>query len=171
MRQHIILPMLRYGMFAACLLAPLPPVFAAPSDDPDVLARRGLKGSTDEHKEPPVLTLTRPAGGWTSAMQIAVAGSCTDTSADPIVVNINGVRYYARNADGNFSRSFPAAKGKNSVIVECANSAGVSKAAATVDAVISPIPLKIVLTSDSDGVYTDLHIYEPDYTHRSEERR
>ena len=34
-----------------------------------------------------------------------------------------------------------------------------------VDAVISPIPLKIVLTSDTDSTYTDLHIYEPDSTH------
>jgi len=112
-----------------------------------------------------VLTLSKPGGGWTSAMQIMVAGSCSDPLADPIVININGVRYYARNNNGSFSRAFPAAKGKNSIIAECANSLGASKASTTIDAVISPIPLKVVLTSDSNSVYTDLHIYEPDNSH------
>ena len=149
-----------------CLLAIIcHPAFASPSDDPDVLARRGMPPAPQTASEPPTLTLSQPAGGWTSAMQITVSGTCSDPAADPIIVNINGVRYYVRNADGSFSRSFPAAKGKNSVIAECANAAGISKASTIVDAVISPIPLKAVLTSDSDGVYTDLHIYEPDNSH------
>ncbi|QPK65270.1 DUF1175 family protein [Methylomonas sp. LL1] len=138
---------------------------ATPSDDPDILARRGQQKPPQTASEPPTLTLDKPAGGWTSAMQITVAGTCSDPAADPIVVNINGVRYYVRNANGGFSRAFPAAKGKNSVIAECSNSSGVAKASTVVDAVISPIPLKVVLTSDSDGVYTDLHIYEPDKSH------
>ncbi len=153
-----------------CLLALLLPVLsnpasATPSDDPDILARRGQQEPRPAATAAPVLTLNKPAGGWTSAMQISVAGSCSDPLADPIIVNINGVRYYARNNNGNFSRNFPAAKGKNSVIAECANSAGTSKASATVDAVIAPIPLKVVLTSDTNSVYTDLHIYEPDNSH------
>ncbi|MGZ4959190.1 MAG: DUF1175 family protein [Methylomonas sp.] len=138
---------------------------AAPSDDPDILARRGQPKPPQTAAFPPTLTLAQPAGGWTSAMQITVSGTCSDPAADPVVVNINGVRYYVRNVNGSFSRAFPAAKGKNSVIAECANSAGTAKASTTVDAVISPIPLKVVLTSDSDGVYTDLHIYEPDSSH------
>ncbi|QSB01517.1 DUF1175 family protein [Methylomonas sp. EFPC1] len=139
---------------------------AAPSDDPDILTRRGQQHpSTTESATAPTLTLSKPAGGWTSGLQITVAGTCSDPSADPIVVNINGVRYYVRNANGSFSRAFPAAKGKNTVIAECANSAGVAKASTTVDAVIASIGLKVVLTSDSDGVYTDLHIYEPDNSH------
>lgn len=138
---------------------------AKSSDDPDILTRRGQAQSQQTTVAPPTLTLDQPVGGWTSAMQIKVAGTCSDPAADPIIVNINGVRYYARNAEGDFSRAFPAAKGKNSVIVECANSAGNSKASTVVDAVIPPIPLKVVLTSDTDNVYTDLHIYEPDHTH------
>lgn len=138
---------------------------AVPSDDPDILARRGQRPPPQAPAEPPALTLAQPAGGWTSGLQFTVAGSCSDPTADPIVVNINGVRYYARNANGSFSRAFPASKGKNTVIAECANTAGVAKASTTIDAVISPIPLKVVLTSDSDGVYTDLHVYEPDNTH------
>jgi len=139
---------------------------AAPSDDPDILARRGRQHPvTTEPATAPTLTLSKPAGGWTSGLQIAVAGTCSDPTADPIVVNINGVRYYVRNSNGSFSRAFPAAKGKNTVIAECANSAGVAKASTTVDAVIASIGLKVVLTSDSDGVYTDLHIYEPDNSH------
>ncbi len=129
-----------------------------------VAARRGkIIGGTG--KELPVVTLTEPSGGWTSALQLNVAGSCSDNTADPVMVNINGVRYYIRSAEGAFARKFPAAPGKNSIIVECQNSAGTGRASATVDAVINPIPFKIVLTSDTDGVYTDLHVYEPDGAH------
>ena len=150
---------------AAALLALTAAAGATPSEDPDILARRGQQNPPQSAAAPPVLTLAKPAGGWTGAMRITVAGSCSDPLADPIVVNINGVRYYARNNNGSFSRDFPAAKGKNSVIAECANSAGSSKASATVDAVIPPIPFKVVLTSDTNSVYTDLHIYEPDNSH------
>lgn len=139
---------------------------ATPSDDSDILARRGQQRPLPtDAGQPPTLTLSQPAGGWTSGLQIKVEGTCSDPAADPVVVNINGVRYYVRNVNGGFARAFPAAKGKNTVIAECANAAGVAKASTTVDAVIAPIPLKVVLTSDSDGVYTDLHIYEPDNTH------
>jgi hypothetical protein len=140
-------------------------ILATPSNDPDILARRGQQQAPHTVTEPPQLTLTKPAGGWTSSMQLLVSGTCSDNDADPIVININGVRYYARNNNGSFSRSFPAAKGKNSIIAECTNSAGVSKASTTVDAVIPAIPFKIVLTSDTNSVYTDLHIYEPDKSH------
>ncbi len=138
--------------------------FSSPSDDPEVLARRG-KPIGGEGTEMPVLTLTKPEGGWTTSMQLEVGGSCSDPTADPIVVNINGVRYYIRTNQGEFSRKFPAAKGKNVVIAECANKAGTARASAAVEAMINPIPLKIVLTSDTDSTYTDLHMYEPDKTH------
>lgn len=154
------------GGYVALWLSLSAQSLAAPSDDPDILARRGQQHPVSTSPaEPPRLTLSKPAGGWTSGLQITVAGTCSDPNADPIVVNINGVRYYVRNANGSFSRTFPAAKGKNTVIAECANSEGVAKASTTVDAVIASIGLKVVLTSDSDGVYTDLHIYEPNNSH------
>ncbi len=137
---------------------------ATSSQDPDALARRG-KAIAGEGEQVPVLTLSKPEGGWTTSMQLLVSGECSDPTADPVTVNINGVRYFIRASQGVFSRKFPAAKGKNSIIVECANKAGTARATATVEAVISPIPLKIVLTSDTDSAYTDLHIYEPDKTH------
>lgn len=134
------------------------------SDDPDVLVRRGTElGGKGDKK--PIITLTKPQGGWTTGMQMDVAGTCSDGTADPIVVNINGVRYYIRATNGAFSRKFPAAKGKNVVIAECSNKAGTARASATVEAMINPIPLKVVLTSDTDSAYTDLHVYEPDQTH------
>ena len=141
------------------------PAYATPSQDPDIQARRGQQQDLSTATTAPILTLSKPAGGWTSSMQIQIAGTCSDVAADPIVININGVRYYARNNNGSFSRSFPAAKGKNSIIAECANRAGTSKVSTTLDAVISPIPFKVVLTSDTNSVYTDLHIYEPDNSH------
>ncbi|QFY42668.1 DUF1175 family protein [Candidatus Methylospira mobilis] len=168
-RRH---PRAILSFLVSLLMLRTPMLPATPSDDPDILARRGVQTveAVPQQTEKstavaPKLTLTQPAGGWTSAMQLTVAGSCSDPAADPIVVNINGVRYYVRSSNGSFSRAFPAAKGRNSVIAECANSAGVARASATVDANIAPIPFKVVLTSDTDSVYTDLHIYEPDYTH------
>ncbi len=137
---------------------------ATSSENPEVLERRG-KPIGGQGAEPPVLTLTRPEGGWTTGMQVEVSGTCSDQTADPLVVNINGVRYYVRSKGGAFSRKFPAAKGNNNIVVECSNTAGVARASTSVEALINPIPLKIVLTSDTDGVYTDLHVYEPDKTH------
>ncbi|NOV32046.1 DUF1175 family protein [Methylomonas sp. ZR1] len=166
MRKPQLFDARRLGSHVVLWLSLSAQSLAAPSDDPDILARRGQQHPVATGPATaPTLTLNKPAGGWTSGLQITVAGSCSDPTADPIVVNINGVRYYVRNANGSFSRAFPAAKGKNTVIAECANSAGVAKASTTVDAVIASIGLKVVLTSDSDGVYTDLHIYEPDNSH------
>ncbi|HOI95681.1 MAG TPA: DUF1175 family protein [Syntrophobacter fumaroxidans] len=158
---NLLVPLLCCAGLLLCLAAP---VYGTPSDDPEVLAHRG-KPIAGEGTEMPVLTLARPEGGWTTSMQVEVAGSCSDTTADPIAANINGVRYYIRTKDGRFSRKFPAARGRNTVIVECANKAGVARATASVEAMINPIPLKVVLTSDTDSVYTDLHVYEPDKTH------
>ncbi|MDX8127848.1 DUF1175 family protein [Methylomonas sp. OY6] len=166
MRKPQLFDACRLGSHVVLWLSLSAQSLAAPSDDPDILARRGQQHPVATGPATaPTLTLSKPAGGWTSGMQITVAGTCSDPTADPVVVNINGVRYYVRNANGSFSRAFPAAKGKNTVIAECANSAGVAKASTTVDAVIASIGLKVVLTSDSDGVYTDLHIYEPDNSH------
>jgi uncharacterized protein len=151
-------------VLTCCFEFLVPYAGATSSDNSDVLERRG-KQIAGTGTEPPVLTLTKPEGGWTTAMQLDISGTCSDQTADPVVVNINGVRYYVRSKEGAFSRKFPAAKGINNVVVECSNPAGVARASASVEALINPIPLKIVLTSDTDGVYTDLHIYEPDKTH------
>jgi uncharacterized protein YfaT (DUF1175 family)/uncharacterized protein YfaP (DUF2135 family) len=147
-----------------CLLMFFSSAGATNSDDPDVLPRRG-KAISGQGTSKPVMKLTKPESGWTTKMQLDIAGNCSDPTADPIIVNINGVRYYVRANEGSFSRKFPAAKGKNTVIAECSNKAGISQASAVVEAMISPIPLKLVLTSDTDSVYTDLHVYEPDTTH------
>jgi len=138
--------------------------WATPSTSPEVLSHRG-KAIGGQGDVTPAVTLTQPTGGWTAGLRIEVAGNCSDPTADPIEVNINGTRYFVRTRAGAFSRRFPAAPGVNAVRVECRNKAGVGRASATVDAVIPPIPLKIVLTSDTDSTYTDLHIYEPDGTH------
>ncbi|GAB6139863.1 hypothetical protein JCM14076_05920 [Methylosoma difficile] len=165
MRTVRLFTCLSIGALVALPLCLTRLVHATPTTAPDILARRGLQQIPHEASAAPVIALNKPSGGWTSAMQILVAGTCSDTQADPIVININGVRYYARNNNGSFARSFPAAKGKNSIIAECANNKGVAKASATVDAVIPAMPFKVVLTSDTNSVYTDLHIYEPDKSH------
>lgn len=110
------------------------------------------------------VTMTAPAGGWTAGRMLLVEGSVSDTTIDPVVLSINGDRYLMRTANGSFSRKFPAAYGRNVVTVMATNKAGTSQAQATSYAEIPPVPLKAVLTSDTDGVYTDLHIYEPTNT-------
>ena len=137
---------------------------ATPSKNPDILARRG-KVLMGEGTAAPTLSLTEPTGGWTSAYMLSVAGQCSDQTIDPIVASINGVRYYVRVQEGAFSRKFPAARGQNTVRVECTNKGGTVHETRTITGVMSPVRLKVVLTSDTDGVYTDLHMYEPDGQH------
>ncbi len=107
------------------------------------------------------VTITAPSGGWTVDRMMRVEGSVSDTTIDPIVVSINGDRYLMRTFNGRFSRKFPAAAGKNIVTLMATNQGGTARAQVTSYAQIPPVPLKAILTSDTDGVYTDLHIYEP----------
>ncbi len=112
-------------------------------------------------KAKPKVTLTAPTGGWTIDRMILVEGNVSDTTVDPVVVSINGDRYLMRTFSGNFGRKFPAASGKNIVTVMATNRGGTGKAQVTTTANVPPVPLKAILTSDTDGVYTDLHIWEP----------
>jgi uncharacterized protein YfaT (DUF1175 family)/uncharacterized protein YfaP (DUF2135 family) len=154
----------RVLLCAATLLSCVSVARATPSTVPDVLSRRGkIIGGTGTTA--PTLTLEQPTGGWTSSYMLEVKGQCSDATADPIVVSINGVRYYLRPNGGVFSRKFPAARGENNVTVECVNKGGTATVSRTITGVMPPLPFKVVLTSDTDGVYTDLHLYEPDGTH------
>ncbi len=154
----------RSWFLAATWLSCINVAGATPSTSPDVASRRGkLIGGTATTV--PTLTLEQPTGGWTSHYMLEVKGQCSDPTADPILVSINGVRYYLRPTGGSFSRKFPAARGENNVTVECANKGGSAKVSRTITGVMPPIPFKVVLTSDTDGVYTDLHMYEPDGSH------
>jgi uncharacterized protein YfaP (DUF2135 family) len=99
---------------------------------------------------------------------IKVEGRVSDSSIDPVTVSINGDRYLMRTRAGAFSREFPAASGKNVVTVLATNQAGTARAQATTFAQIPPVPMKVILTSDTDGVYTDLHLYEPTDASESE---
>lgn len=105
--------------------------------------------------------ITAPSGGWTVDRMMLVEGTVSDTTIDPIVVSINGDRYLMRTFNGRFSRKFPAAAGKNVVTLMATNQGGTARAQVTSYAQVPPVPLKAILTSDTDGVYTDLHIYEP----------
>jgi uncharacterized protein YfaP (DUF2135 family) len=107
------------------------------------------------------VTITAPSGGWTVDRMMLVEGTISDTTIDPVVVSINGDRYLMRTFSGRFSRKFPAASGKNIVTVMATNKGGTARAQVTTYAQIPPVPLKAILTSDTEGVYTDLHIYEP----------
>jgi uncharacterized protein YfaP (DUF2135 family) len=111
--------------------------------------------------ERPVVRLTSPSGGWSVGRMMLVEGTVSDPTVDPITLSINGDRYLLRTFNGRFSRKFPAAAGKNVVIATATNQGGAGEAQVTCFAQIPPVPLKTVLTSDTDGVWTDLHVYEP----------
>lgn len=112
-------------------------------------------------KEKAVVKLTSPRGGWSVGRMLRVTGTVSDSTIDPVTVSINGDRYLLRTIQGRFDRSFPAASGQNVVKVYAENLAGRTVTEATAYAEVPTVPFKVVLTSDTDGVYTDLHIYEP----------
>ena len=116
---------------------------------------------TGKGKELPRVQLTAPTGGWSVGRMIEVAGTVSDPTVDPITVSINGDRYLLRTFNGRFSRKFPAASGKIVVVAMATNQGGTGTAEVTTYAQVAPVPLRAVLTSDTDGVYTDLHVYEP----------
>ena len=138
---------------AALVLSAQP---AAPAREAGVPIGQGTKR--------PEVRLTSPAGGWTVGRMIAVEGTVSDATVDPITISINGDRYLLRTQGGRFSRKFPAAAGKNVVVATATNVGGTGEAQVTCYAQVPPVPFKVVLTSDTDGVYTDLHIYEPTAT-------
>jgi uncharacterized protein YfaP (DUF2135 family) len=109
----------------------------------------------------PVIRLDEPRGGWTVDRMIMVKGRVSDKTVDPITLSINGDRYLMRTFNGEFQRKFPAGAGKNVVTVMATNKAGTATHQATMFAQVPVVPMKVVLTSDTDGVYTDLHMYEP----------
>jgi uncharacterized protein YfaP (DUF2135 family) len=109
----------------------------------------------------PEVKLTAPAGGWSVGRMIPIEGTVSDPSVDPITLSINGDRYLLRTFSGRFSRRFPAGAGKNVIVATATNQGGTAEVQVTCWAQVPPVPLKAVLTSDTDGVYTDLHVYEP----------
>ena len=112
-------------------------------------------------KVKPVVKISAPSGGWTVDRMLKVEGTVSDATVDPVVVSINGDRYLMRTFSGRFSRKFPAASGKNVITVLATNKGVTGSAQVTAYAQIPPVPMKAILTSDTEGVYTDLHIYEP----------
>lgn len=112
-------------------------------------------------KTKPVVKLTSPTGGWTVDRMVRIEGSISDPSVNPVTININGDRYLLKNHGGKFNRNFPVAAGKNTVVVSGENKGGLGKAERVIFAEVPALPMNLVLTSDTDGVYTDLHVYEP----------
>jgi uncharacterized protein YfaP (DUF2135 family) len=120
-------------------------------------------------KKKPRVTLTEPRGGWTVDRMITVTGTVSDSTVDPVVLSINGDRYLMRTYSGSFSRAFPSASGKNIITVMATNQGGTGSAQATTYAQVPAVPLKAILTSDTEGVWTDLHIWEPTNASQDEE--
>jgi uncharacterized protein YfaP (DUF2135 family) len=141
------------SVIAALIAAASTAAAAAPARDVGVPIGKGTQR--------PEVHLTAPAGGWTVGRMISVEGTVSDPTVDPITISINGDRYLLRTQNGRFSRKFPAASGKNVVVGMATNKGGTGTTQVTCFAQVPPMPLRAVLTSDTDGVYTDLHIYEP----------
>jgi len=159
------------GLLSLCFSADALPVGAVERPSGKTLG----KGA-----EAPQITLSAPSGGWTMDRMVEISGTVSDTTIDPITVNLNGDRYLLRTGPGprrradkasendagakvaKFSRKFPAQPGKNIVMVTGANLGGSASASVSFYSKIAPVAISVILTSDTDGVYTDLHIYEPD---------
>lgn len=111
--------------------------------------------------EPIIINLESPRSGWTQDRMVLVKGTISDLTVHPVAISVNGDRYFIHNKNGAFSRSFPVSAGKNNISVIAKNKTGVYKVERNLFANFSPTAIKVVLTSDTDNVYTDLHIYEP----------
>lgn len=135
-------------------------VLAAPQEATTPAARQSGK-VLGTGETVPVITLNAPMGGWTVDRMVLVEGRVSDATIDPVTVSINGDRYLLKTVNGAFQRKFPVTSGKNAVVVQGANRGGTGRAERTVFAQVPPVPIFLVLTSDTDGVYTDLHVYEP----------
>lgn len=133
-------------------------VLAAPAAAPPARQSGKILGTGTEA---PVFTLTAPTGGWTVDRMVLVEGRVSDATINPVTVSINGDRYLLKTVSGAFQRKFPVTSGKNAVVVQGTNRGGTGRAERTVYAQVPPVPVFFVLTSDTDGVYTDLHVYEP----------
>lgn len=140
-------------MVALLTIVSLLSAASAPARDGGVPIGKGTTLAT--------ITLDEPRGGWSVDRMILVKGRISDNTIDPIVLSINGDRYLMRTFQGRFERKFPASAGKNIVTIRATNKAGTASAQATAFAQVPVVPMKVVLTSDTDGVYTDLHLYEP----------
>jgi len=112
------------------------------------------------------ITLSNPNSGWTQDRMVLIEGNVSDTTVNPITISINGDRYYLKTNSGYFKRKFPVISGKNSISAIAKNQEGTYEASKTIFAEIPVVPIMVVLTSDTDGVYTDLHIYEPSASSR-----
>ena len=145
--------------FLASLVPCLGFVLAAPAATTPVTRQSGKVLGTGETA--PVITLTAPTGGWTVDRMVLVEGRVSDATINPVTVSINGDRYLLKTVNGAFQRKFPVTSGKNAIVVQGVNRGGTGRAERTVYAQVPPVPVFLVLTSDTDGVYTDLHVYEP----------
>lgn len=149
-----------FCLIASALL--LGEVSSASTENSSEIPKRQSGKTLCRGKQPAKITLTSPGGGWTVSRMLEVSGSISDETCDPITVNINGDRYLLRTIGGKFKRKFPIATGKNSVIVSATGPAGGASESRTVYGKVPPVAMTAILTSDTDGVYTDLHVYEPD---------
>jgi uncharacterized protein YfaP (DUF2135 family) len=142
------------------------PLILALASSPEALPKKETETGVPigRGKTKATITITSPTGGWTVDRMMRVAGTVSDPTIDPVVLSINGDRYLIRTSGGRFQRSFPAGNGKNVVTVIATNQGGTSTAQVTTFGQIPPVPFRAVLTSDTDGVYTDLHLYEPTTT-------
>ncbi|MBL7543124.1 MAG: DUF2135 domain-containing protein [Bdellovibrionaceae bacterium] len=111
--------------------------------------------------KPISILLSKPRAGWTVDRMVEVAGKVSDVEVDPITININGDKYLIRTINGEFKRKFPVTQGKNYIEVSASNKAGIFTERKSIFAKIPSLPFLAILTSDTDNVYTDLHVYEP----------
>lgn len=117
------------------------------------------------------IMLHEPKSGWTQDRMVVVSGEMIpNQNISPVTVSINGDKYYIDSREGRFRRSFPVTSGKNSILASVQNKAGTFSAERTVYAQVPPVPILLILTSDTDGVYTDLHVYEPSANGKAEDQ-
>jgi uncharacterized protein YfaP (DUF2135 family) len=109
----------------------------------------------------PTVSITSPAGGWTTNRVAHIQGSISDSTLRVGVISVNGVDRPLPLNSGNFDIALVLSPGLNVVEVAASNAQGEGRAKVSLFAKVPKVDLRVVLSWDTDKTDLDLHVVEP----------
>ena len=109
----------------------------------------------------PTVSITSPAGGWTTNRVAHIAGSISDSTLRVGVISVNGVDRPLPLNGGAFDIALVLSPGLNVVEVAASNAQGEGRAKVSLFAKVPKVDLRVVLSWDTDKTDLDLHVVEP----------
>ena len=113
-------------------------------------------------KQPPVVTIERPGGGWSTERKALVTGTVSDGSLKNVTMSINGTDFLSKIQNSRFAQKVVVSRGRNTVIVQASNSAGTGGDSVSFYSQVPKVDMQIFLTFPPQPFYIDLWVTEPD---------